>query len=86
MDTVDGRFYLVAADEVQDSIVRRGAGDIVGKQGSVLARPPRWIHDEMRGAEAEAVRLARAKGGGFLVLAAIARVEIVDGVPRWVEL
>lgn len=74
-------WYLVAMDERQDN-----PGIIVGE---ILKQPPKFIHEDLRSAEKEALRLATeaAPGLTYTVLKAVAEVvEDKDGNPRWKEL
>jgi hypothetical protein len=68
------QFFMVANAESQ-----------AGIPVCFLVNPPRSVQPTIKMAESEAVRLAQKTGGRFFVLAAVAYVEIVDGMPRWTE-
>lgn len=72
---VDGMFYLVANAESQ-----------AGMPVDFLTHPPKAVQRDLKTAEVEAVRLAKKAGARFVVLQAIAYVDLDEnGIPRWKE-
>jgi hypothetical protein len=72
-------------DESSEFFMVANAESEPGMPVNVLSRPPRAVQPCIKMAESEAVRLAQKTGNRFFVLAAVAYVEIVDGIPRWTE-
>lgn len=75
----------MTSDESDQFFMVANARSYPGMPVNVLARPPRAVQPCIKMAESEAVRLAQKTGERFFVMAAVAYVEIVDGVPRWTE-
>lgn len=75
----------MTADENDQFFMVANAESEPGMPVNVLSRPPRAVQPCIKMAESEAVRLAQKTGNRFFVLAAVAYVEIVDGIPRWTE-